>query len=86
MCANLIHDVLPTFTQAKSKPSLVAGLGIGGLFLLSGVIIQKGSDKEGHLLALATSALLVGGEGFSSYGRESFRVFSLSSVWYPCSA
>lgn len=43
----------------------MAGLGIGGLFILSGVVISKGRDKEGHMLALATSALLIGGE--SSY-------------------
>lgn len=47
--------------QAKSKPSLFAGVGLGVLMVLSGVIIQKGHDFEGHALAAGTSGLVVAG-------------------------
>lgn len=53
------HTHLPP--QAKSKPSLFAGVGLGALMILSGVIISKGEDFKGHALALATSSLVVGG-------------------------
>jgi len=49
------------FIQAKSKPSLFAGVGLGACFLISGLIISKGKDLEGHGLALAASLLTIGG-------------------------
>lgn len=51
------------YRRARSVPSLVAGLGLGGLFILSGVLVQKGSDFEGHALGLATSVALTGAMG-----------------------
>lgn len=49
------------FVRASSKPSLFAGVGLGSLMLLSGIIIQKGEDLQGHTLALITSGLVVAG-------------------------
>lgn len=52
---------LAGFVRARSKPSLFAGVGLGTLMLVSGYIIQKGNDLEGHTLALVTSGLVVAG-------------------------
>ena len=49
------------YIKAKSKPSLFAGVGLGALMILSGVVIQKGEDFKGHALALATSGLIIAG-------------------------
>lgn len=52
---------LAGYLKAKSKPSLFAGVGLGALMIISGLIIQKGDDYQGHMLALVTSGLCVGG-------------------------
>lgn len=51
------------YLKAKSFPSLIAGLGLGSLMVVSGIVIGKGRDFEGHSLALATSILATGGMG-----------------------
>ncbi|RKP11260.1 transmembrane proteins 14C-domain-containing protein [Piptocephalis cylindrospora] len=47
------------FARTGSKPSLVAGLGLGLLYGVSGYLIQKNKD-HGHDLAAVTSAVLMG--------------------------
>ncbi len=47
--------------RARSKPSLIAGVGLGTMMLVSGYIIKEGSDLKGHTLALITSGLVVAG-------------------------
>ncbi|KAJ1476870.1 hypothetical protein T484DRAFT_1823365 [Baffinella frigidus] len=51
------------FVKKRSVPSLIGGLSAGALFMGSGLLLQKGQNKNGHMLALATSLLLV--EGYS---------------------
>ena len=46
------------YAKAASMPSLVVGLGCGGAFAASGVLIQRGEDRLGHGVALATSVPL----------------------------
>ncbi|KAL7748769.1 hypothetical protein RI367_005924 [Sorochytrium milnesiophthora] len=45
------------YMKRGSRPSLVAGLGIGALYGLSGYLLQQNADY-GTELALATSAVL----------------------------
>jgi len=52
---------LAGFVRARSKPSLVAGVGLGTMMLVSGYIIQDGNDLRGHTFALITSGLVVAG-------------------------
>ena len=47
------------YLKAGSLPSLFGGAALGGLLLESGVLIQRGHDRDGHRLALATSTALV---------------------------
>ena len=47
------------YARKRSIPSLVAGLAFGGLFALSGMMIRNGQDYHGHVLAAATSSVLV---------------------------
>jgi uncharacterized membrane protein (UPF0136 family) len=44
------------YMKKGSKASLLAGCGVGGLFFISGALLQAGQNKNGHLLALASSA------------------------------
>lgn len=45
------------YVKARSIPSLVAGLGLGTLMVMSGIAIQKGQDRNGHVLGFATSLM-----------------------------
>ena len=56
------------YLKAGSLPSLFGGAAIGGLLLESGVLIQRGHDRDGHRLALATSTALVAVMG-ARFGR-----------------
>ena len=47
------------YLKAGSLPSLFGGAAIGGLLLEPGWLIQRGHDRDGHRLALATSTALV---------------------------
>jgi len=51
---------LAGFIKGKSIPSLVAGVSLGGLYGAAGALINRGDCKEGHALAAATSALVIG--------------------------
>ncbi|TFJ86450.1 hypothetical protein NSK_002107 [Nannochloropsis salina CCMP1776] len=52
---------LAGYVRAQSKPSLYAGVGLGSLMVVSGMVIQSGDDFRGHTLALIASGLVVGG-------------------------
>jgi len=58
--------------QAKSRPSLVAGTAFGGLLILSGVLISKQKDLEGHMLGLGASAVLAAGMGARFFTTKKF--------------
>jgi uncharacterized membrane protein (UPF0136 family) len=45
----LIAGGLAGWLKSKSKPSLIAGVGLGGLMIISGVLIQKGDDFKVRL-------------------------------------
>eukprot|EP00802_Teleaulax_amphioxeia_P022445 Tamp_22891.p1 GENE.Tamp_22891~~Tamp_22891.p1 ORF type:complete len:112 (-),score=12.93 Tamp_22891:727-1062(-) len=51
------------FVRKGSKASLIAGGSIGALFVGSGLLIQAGQNKNGHLLAVGSSLALVAGMG-----------------------
>lgn len=52
---------LAGYVRTQSKPSLYAGVGLGSLMVVSGMVIQSGDDFRGHTLALIASGLVVGG-------------------------
>mmetsp|Transcript_23042 Transcript_23042/g.55072 ORF Transcript_23042/g.55072 Transcript_23042/m.55072 type:complete len:111 (+) Transcript_23042:25-357(+) len=60
------------FVKKRSVPSLIGGLSAGALFMGSGLLLQKGQNKNGHMLALATSLLLVGGMGPRAVASKKF--------------
>jgi len=47
------------FAKAKSKASLVAGIGLGAAFAAGSYAINLGHDFEGHAIAAGTSLALV---------------------------
>ena len=47
------------YVKGGSKMSLVGGSGLAGMFLLSGVMITQGKDRDGHLVAAGTSAVMM---------------------------
>eukprot|EP00288_Rhodomonas_lens_P018586 CAMPEP_0177714764 /NCGR_PEP_ID=MMETSP0484_2-20121128/13625_1 /TAXON_ID=354590 /ORGANISM="Rhodomonas lens, Strain RHODO" /LENGTH=99 /DNA_ID=CAMNT_0019226699 /DNA_START=34 /DNA_END=333 /DNA_ORIENTATION=- len=51
------------FFRKGSKMSLIGGCGAGALFVGSGLLIQSGQNRNGHVLALGTSLALAGGMG-----------------------
>eukprot|EP00286_Rhodomonas_abbreviata_P025089 CAMPEP_0181314908 /NCGR_PEP_ID=MMETSP1101-20121128/15076_1 /TAXON_ID=46948 /ORGANISM="Rhodomonas abbreviata, Strain Caron Lab Isolate" /LENGTH=99 /DNA_ID=CAMNT_0023422047 /DNA_START=46 /DNA_END=345 /DNA_ORIENTATION=- len=51
------------FFRKGSKASLIGGCGVGALFIGSGLLIQSGQNRNGHLIALASSLALAGGMG-----------------------
>merc|ERR1719192_404735 len=52
------------YAKARSVPSLVAGLVIGGGFFLSGHLISQNIDpRMGHDIALASGVVLLGAMG-----------------------
>mmetsp|Transcript_10726 Transcript_10726/g.27304 ORF Transcript_10726/g.27304 Transcript_10726/m.27304 type:complete len:109 (+) Transcript_10726:103-429(+) len=55
---------LAGYVRARSMPSLIGGLAGASAMVGSGLLIQSGSDLEGHGLGATTSALLAGGLGY----------------------
>ncbi|CAM9255761.1 unnamed protein product [Phaeothamnion confervicola] len=54
---------LTGYYKAKSRPSLAAGLGLGSVMIMGGIIIGRGDDFKGHSLSLAgsgTAAVAIG--------------------------
>ena len=47
------------YLKGGAKMSLVGGGGLAGMFLLSGVMITQGKDRDGHLVAAGTSAVMM---------------------------
>uniref|UniRef100_A0A7S0HR58 Transmembrane protein 14C n=1 Tax=Hanusia phi TaxID=3032 RepID=A0A7S0HR58_9CRYP len=60
------------WAKKGSKASLIAGSAVGALFLGSGLLIQSGQNKAGHLLALASSLALATGMGHRAIKTEKF--------------
>lgn len=47
------------YVKGGSKMSLIGGSGLAGMFLLSGVMITQGKNRDGHLVAAGTSAVMM---------------------------
>jgi uncharacterized membrane protein (UPF0136 family) len=56
------------YAKARSRHSLIAGVGFGALYAASAYMINKGEPTNGHALALGTSLVLAGTMG-RRYGR-----------------
>ena len=69
------------YLKKGSKISLIAGLGIGSLFLGSGYLIAK-TDRvyEGHLLAASTATLLTAAMGQRLFSTGKFMPAGLLTV------
>ncbi|RIA96510.1 transmembrane proteins 14C-domain-containing protein [Glomus cerebriforme] len=50
---------IAAFSKARSKPSLIAGIGVGTLYGIAGYVIKNNKDY-GNETALAASILLAG--------------------------
>ena len=69
------------YLKKGSKMSLVAGVGLGALYLGSGYMIAK-TDRvyEGHVLAVATSTVLTTAMGHRFMGTQKFMPAGLLTV------
>ncbi|EKX44887.1 hypothetical protein GUITHDRAFT_109307 [Guillardia theta CCMP2712] len=72
MAAVLTAGGIYAWTKKGSKASLIAGSAVGALFLGSGLLIQSGQNKSGHLLALASSLALATGMGHRAIQTQKF--------------
>ncbi|KAI8333159.1 transmembrane proteins 14C-domain-containing protein [Chlamydoabsidia padenii] len=59
MSALCVTGGIAGFARTRSLPSLVAGVGLGGLYGAAGYLIQENANY-GHELAVGTSVLLTG--------------------------
>ncbi|KAL4518182.1 hypothetical protein Ndes2526A_g01369 [Nannochloris sp. 'desiccata'] len=51
---------LSEFIKTGSKPSLIAGLGIGSLYIYGGYLINNGQSEVGHKVNVSAAVLLAG--------------------------
>uniref|UniRef100_A0A6U2EXH3 Transmembrane protein 14C n=2 Tax=Hemiselmis andersenii TaxID=464988 RepID=A0A6U2EXH3_HEMAN len=60
------------FFKKGSKASLIGGAGTGALFFLSAGLLNAGQNRNGHMVALASSVALVAGMAPRAYASKKF--------------
>eukprot|EP00282_Hemiselmis_andersenii_P017970 CAMPEP_0114108588 /NCGR_PEP_ID=MMETSP0043_2-20121206/311_1 /TAXON_ID=464988 /ORGANISM="Hemiselmis andersenii, Strain CCMP644" /LENGTH=122 /DNA_ID=CAMNT_0001200385 /DNA_START=16 /DNA_END=382 /DNA_ORIENTATION=+ len=69
------------FFKKGSKASLIGGAGTGALFFLSAGLLNAGQNRNGHMVALASSVALVAGMAPRAYASKKFMPAGLVATW-----